>query len=196
MSRQFARQRRTGNSGRRMEAEISRQMAAMMPNMVVQMQHQLNANPATQAPQDQVCVNPPRCTYKHFNSCSPPQYNGADGATGLLQWYESMENTFINSECSDNLKVRYPTSTLHKRALTWWNGEKRILGEEAVSTLTWAALKETMTREFCPRNEVKKLESEFWELKQEGGENLTYTTRFHELSLLVPHLVTPLPRAI
>ncbi|KAI3686970.1 hypothetical protein L1987_80660 [Smallanthus sonchifolius] len=41
-----------------------------------------------------------------------------------------------------------------------------------------------------------KLEAEFWDLAQDGGESLAYTTRFHELSLLVPHIVTPLSRCI
>ncbi|KAC9482320.1 hypothetical protein E3N88_45763 [Mikania micrantha] len=44
-----------------------------------------------------------------------------------------MENTFLNSRCPDNLKVCYAAGTLQKRALTWWNNEKRALGEEAVS---------------------------------------------------------------
>ncbi|KAI3732725.1 hypothetical protein L1987_63932 [Smallanthus sonchifolius] len=43
---------------------------------------------------------------------------------------------------------------------------------------------------------MKKLEAEFWDLAQDSGENLAYTTRFHELSLLVPHMVTPLARGI
>jgi hypothetical protein len=63
-------------------------------------------------------------------------------------------------------------------------------------TLTWDKLKELMVREFCPCNEIKKLEAEFSDLKQDSGENLAYTDRFHELSLVVPHLVTPLSRAI
>ena len=46
-----------------------------------------------------------------------------------------------------------------------------------------------MTEEFCPRNEVKKLEVEFWDLKQDSGENLAYNNRFHELCYLVPHMV-------
>ncbi|KAI3819384.1 hypothetical protein L1987_13215 [Smallanthus sonchifolius] len=53
-----------------------------------------------------------------------------------------------------------------------------------------------MTEEFCPRNEVKKLEAKFWNLAQDSGENLAYTTRLHELNLLVPHMVTPLSRCI
>ncbi|KAD5961446.1 hypothetical protein E3N88_12919 [Mikania micrantha] len=62
--------------------------------------------------------------------------------------------------------------------------------------LTWDEFKQLMTEEFCPRNEMMKLESEFWNLKQDSGENLAYTNRHHELSLLVPHMVTPLSRAI
>ncbi|KAI3810911.1 hypothetical protein L1987_20562 [Smallanthus sonchifolius] len=57
-------------------------------------------------------------------------------------------------------------------------------------------VKRLMTEEFCPRNEVKKLEAEFWDLAQDSGESLAYTTRFHELSLLMPHMVTPLSRCI
>ena len=53
-----------------------------------------------------------------------------------------------------------------------------------------------MTTEFCPRSKMRKPEAEFWELKQDSGENVIYNSRFHELSLLVPHLVTPLERAI
>ena len=62
--------------------------------------------------------------------------------------------------------------------------------------MTWDQVKEVMKEEFCPRNEVKKLEDEFHTLAQDSGENLAYNTRFHELSLLLPHKVTPLPVAI
>ncbi|KAI3754911.1 hypothetical protein L1987_54703 [Smallanthus sonchifolius] len=118
------------------------------------------------------------------------------GATELLQWFESTENTFLNSDCPDNLRVRHATSVLQKQALTWWNGEKRTRGVEVAMALPWDEVKRLMTEEFCPRNEVKKLEAQFWDLAQDGSESLAYTTRFHELSLLVPHMVTPLSRCI
>ncbi|KAI3762059.1 hypothetical protein L1987_52482 [Smallanthus sonchifolius] len=151
------------------------------------MVNQLNQN---------VAPRNPACTFKHFNSCNPTKFYGNEGATGLLQWFESIEGTFINADCPENLKVRYATSVFQKRALTWWNGEKRNRGIEVALALPWADVKALMTDEFCPRNEVKKLEAEFWDLKQDSGESLAYTTRFHELSLLVPHMVTPLSRAI
>lgn len=154
--------RRSGTSGRKLAAQIARQMAAVIPNMVAQIHQTLNTNQNNQGD-----TNPPRCTFKHFNSCNPPKYNGSEGATGLLQWYESMENTFLNSDCPEDLKVRYATSVFQKRALTWWNGEKRTRGMEAAMALSWDEVKNLMTREFCPRNEIKKLEAEFWDLKQD-----------------------------
>ncbi|MFS7918465.1 putative transcription factor interactor and regulator CCHC(Zn) family [Helianthus anomalus] len=47
-----------------------------------------------------------------------------------------------------------------------------------------------MMLEFCPPHEQLKLEEEFWHLKQIGDDNLAYTTRFKQLSLTVPHLVS------
>ncbi|KAI3813853.1 hypothetical protein L1987_18588 [Smallanthus sonchifolius] len=141
-------------------------------------------------------ANPPQCTFKNFNSCNPTKFYGTEGATGLLQWFESIESTFLNSDCPDNLRVRYATSVFQKRALTWWNGGKRNRGIDVAMALPWDEVKRLMTEEFCPRNEMKKLEAEFWDLAQDSGESLAYTTRFHELSLLVPHMVTPLARGI
>ncbi|KAI3725446.1 hypothetical protein L1987_65234 [Smallanthus sonchifolius] len=141
-------------------------------------------------------ANLSQCTFKHFNSCNPLKFYGTEGATGLLQWFESIENTFLNSDCPDNLRVRHATSVLQKQALTWRNGEKRNRGVDVAMALPWDEVKRLMTLEFCPRNEVKKLEAEFWDLAQDSGESLAYTTRFHELSLLVPHMVTPLSRCI
>ncbi|KAI3742315.1 hypothetical protein L1987_59995 [Smallanthus sonchifolius] len=141
-------------------------------------------------------TNPPPCTFKHFNSCNPIKFYGTEGATCLLQWFEGIENTFLNSDCPDNLRVHYATSVFKKRALTWWDGEKRNRGVDVTMALPWDEVKRLMAEEFCPRNEMKKLDADFWDLTQHSGENLVYTTRFQELSLLVPHMVTPLNRCI
>nr|GEU92408.1 putative reverse transcriptase domain-containing protein [Tanacetum cinerariifolium] len=45
--------------------------------------------------------------------------------------------------------------------------------------------------EYYPDDEVQKLESEFLNHKMVGSDIDGYTTRFHELARLVPHLVTP-----
>ncbi|GJS41369.1 putative reverse transcriptase domain-containing protein [Tanacetum coccineum] len=51
--------------------------------------------------------------------------------------------------------------------------------------------KALMVEEFCPSNEMEKLENKFWNHKMVGANHATYTYRFHELAKLVPHLVTP-----
>ncbi|GJR20346.1 putative reverse transcriptase domain-containing protein, partial [Tanacetum coccineum] len=45
--------------------------------------------------------------------------------------------------------------------------------------------------EFCPSNEMEKLETEFWNHKMVGANHAGYTDWFYELAKLVPHLVTP-----
>ncbi|GKG25210.1 reverse transcriptase domain-containing protein, partial [Tanacetum coccineum] len=41
-----------------------------------------------------------------------------------------------------------------------------------------------MTAKYCPRNKIKKLEMEIWELKVKGTDLASYTRRFQELALL------------
>ena len=112
------------NNNAEMAALIAQQMAAVIPNLVAQIHNAIPNNNLNAQPQgNNNGGNPPICSYKHFNSCNPQKFHGTEGATGLLQWFESMESTFVNSDCPDNLKVRHATSLLFNRALTWWNGE-------------------------------------------------------------------------
>ncbi|KAI3811045.1 hypothetical protein L1987_20761 [Smallanthus sonchifolius] len=171
-------------------------LATLLAQLVGKMTQANNNSDGSHNIQGNGGTNPPQCTFKHFNSCNPTKFFRTEGATGLLQWFESMESTFLNSDCPDNLRVRYATSVLQKRALTWWNGEKRTRGVEVATSLSWDDLKKALTDEFCPRNEMRKLETVFWDLAQDSGDNLAYTTRFQELSLLVPHMITPLAREI
>ena len=85
----------------------------------------------------------------------------------------------------------YATCLLLEEALTWWNMQVQTLGDEVAYSLSWDQLKELMMAEYCPRTEIQRLEYEFWNLTMEGADITAYTTRFHELSRLVPHLVTP-----
>ncbi|GKB68732.1 reverse transcriptase domain-containing protein [Tanacetum coccineum] len=57
--------------------------------------------------------------------------------------------------------------------------------------MTWNDFKALLVEEFCPSNEMEKLENEFWNHKMVGANHAAYTDRFHELAKLVPHLVTP-----
>ncbi|KAI3827079.1 hypothetical protein L1987_01143 [Smallanthus sonchifolius] len=66
-----------------------------------------------------------------------------------------------------------------------------MLGRDMVNALPWEEFKTMLREEYCPRDEVHKLEGEFWNLKMEGLEIDAYTTHSHELESLCPQMVTP-----
>ncbi|GKE03606.1 reverse transcriptase domain-containing protein, partial [Tanacetum coccineum] len=110
------------------------------------------------------------CSYKGFQACGPKEYDGKGGAIALTRWIEKMENVLDNSECSENQKAR---------------------GREAAIGMTWNDFKALLVEEFCPSNEMERLENKFWNYKVVGANHAAYTNRFHELAKLVPHQVTP-----
>ncbi|GJZ55194.1 putative reverse transcriptase domain-containing protein [Tanacetum coccineum] len=93
-----------------------------------------------------------------------------EGAIPLTRWIEKMENVLDNSGYSENQKAK---------------GHKAAIG------MTWNDFKALLVEEFCPSNEMERLENEFWNHKMVGANHAAYTDRFHELAKLVPHLVTP-----
>ncbi|GJR63728.1 putative reverse transcriptase domain-containing protein [Tanacetum coccineum] len=131
------------------------------------------------------------CTFKAFQSGNPKEYYGKRGAIVLTRWIEKMENVIDNNGCAENQKVRYAASSLVNKALTWWNTQVQARGCVAAMAMTWNDFKALMVEEFCPSNEMEKLENEFWNHKMVGANHAAYTDRFHELAKLVPHLVTP-----
>ncbi|GJZ78826.1 putative reverse transcriptase domain-containing protein [Tanacetum coccineum] len=64
-------------------------------------------------------------------------------------------------------------------------------GREVVVGMTWDDFKALMKEEFCPNNEMQKLETKFWCHIMAGAGHAMYTDQFHELARLVPHLVSP-----
>ncbi|GKG20802.1 reverse transcriptase domain-containing protein, partial [Tanacetum coccineum] len=47
-----------------------------------------------------------------------------------------------------------------------------------------AALKKMMTDKYCPRGEIKKIETEMWNLKVKGTDVVAYNRRFQQLALM------------
>ncbi|XP_021998458.2 uncharacterized protein LOC110895447 [Helianthus annuus] len=87
----------------------------------------------------------------------------------MPEWFNSIEVTFINSECPDHLKTRSATGMFQGRALEWWSNKRNIRSNEESYALSWAEV---------------------------GDDNLAYTTRFKQPSLIVPHLVSTPKRMI
>ncbi|GJR32555.1 putative reverse transcriptase domain-containing protein [Tanacetum coccineum] len=80
---------------------------------------------------------------------------------------------------------------IHWQALTWWNTQVQERGRDAANAMAWNDFKALLTMEFCPSNEIEKLEGEFWNHSMVGADHARYTNQFHELAKLVQHLVTP-----
>ncbi|GJV66559.1 reverse transcriptase domain-containing protein [Tanacetum coccineum] len=105
-------------------------------------------------------------SYKSFTACNPKEFDGKGGAIALTHWIEKMESVFDNS----GFQAR---------------------GHEAAIGMSWNDFRALLIEEFCPSNEMEKLENEFWNHTMVGANHVTYTDMFHELAKLVPHLVTP-----
>ena len=110
---------------------------------------------------------------------------------GLLRWIEKLESIFSIAECSDENRVKYATGTLEGPALTWWNTHVQTLGLDTANSIPWDNFTRMLHEEYCPRDEIRKLEEEFWVHKMVGSEIEKYCTRFHELCKLCPAMVTP-----
>ncbi|GKB62532.1 hypothetical protein Tco_0918718 [Tanacetum coccineum] len=87
---------------------------------------------------------------------SPKEYDGKGGAVVYTRWIENMESVQDMSGCGDNQKVKYIAGSFVGKALTW--------------------------EEFCPSNEMQKLETELWNHALVGDGHVAYTDRFHELA--------------
>nr|GEX98414.1 putative reverse transcriptase domain-containing protein [Tanacetum cinerariifolium] len=102
----------------------------------------------------------PKANYKDFK--------GTEGVVELTQWFERMETVFHISNCSAKNQIKFATCTLLASAMTWWNSHVRIVGNDVAYVMTWIELKKKMADKYCPRNEMKKIETEFWNLEVQG----------------------------
>ncbi|GKD82999.1 reverse transcriptase domain-containing protein, partial [Tanacetum coccineum] len=123
------------------------------------------------------------CTYTDFLKCQPMNFKGTEGVVGLTQWFERMETVFNISNFAVENQVKFATYTLHGVALTWWKSHVKIVGQDAAHNMPQNTLMKMMTAKYCPRNEIKKLEMEIWELKVKGTDLASYTQHFQELAL-------------
>nr|GFA63708.1 reverse transcriptase domain-containing protein [Tanacetum cinerariifolium] len=119
------------------------------------------------------------------------QYDGKGGAIALTRWIKKIKSVFDNSGCADNQRVKFVASSFMNKALTCWNTQVQARGHEAAIGMSWIDFKALLVEEFCPSNEIEKLENEFWNYKMVGAKHVAYTDWFLELAKLFPHLVTP-----
>ncbi|KAI3794916.1 hypothetical protein L1987_37557 [Smallanthus sonchifolius] len=136
------------------------------------------------------------CDYKSFKACDPPVLTGKKDAVATFDWVICMEAAIRLSECRTDQVVKFAANSLTEEASHWWEGVRQAKGSEIVDAMMWADLKTLVIKNFCPRNEIEKVEREFLGLKAGNMTHRQYTTRFNELARLVPHLVTTEERKI
>ncbi|GJS54028.1 putative reverse transcriptase domain-containing protein [Tanacetum coccineum] len=68
---------------------------------------------------------------------------GSPRAVELRRWFEKTKMTFGINECAEDKKVKFAAATL------------------------WTEIKKLMTAEFCPAEELQRIENELWNLKGE-----------------------------
>ncbi|GJT43487.1 reverse transcriptase domain-containing protein [Tanacetum coccineum] len=103
--------------------------------------------------------------------------------------FERTESVFSRSNCAEENKVTFATSTLTDDALSWWNAYAQPNGIQQAIKITWTDLKSLLTNKYCPRTEVRKMEDEFYNLAIKGNDLKTYVRRFQELAVLCPNMV-------
>ncbi|GKC75324.1 putative reverse transcriptase domain-containing protein, partial [Tanacetum coccineum] len=128
------------------------------------------------------------CTFAGFMKCNPTAFHCTERAVELLRWFKKIESVFGISECAEGKKVRFAIATLQGSALTWWNAKVATMGLETVNQMPWTEMKQLMTTEFYPIEEVQRMEHELWNLKVKEYNIVAYTQRFNELALMCPRM--------
>ncbi|GJV94492.1 putative reverse transcriptase domain-containing protein [Tanacetum coccineum] len=98
---------------------------------------------------------------------------------------------FMKCNPTEGKKVKFAAATLQGPALTWWNAKIATMGLEVVNQMPWTEMKQLMTAEFCPKEEVQRMKHELWNLKVKEYNIVAYTQRFNELALMCPRMVEP-----
>nr|GEY01234.1 putative reverse transcriptase domain-containing protein [Tanacetum cinerariifolium] len=130
------------------------------------------------------------CNFEDLLKCKPHTFLGTEGVVGLTRWFKKIETVFKISNCPPKYQVKYATCILQLSALTWWNSHKRTIGVDAAYAMKWAGLMKLMTKVYCPRNEIQKIETELLNLTVKGNDLTAYTQRFQELILLCTRMVS------
>nr|GFA03468.1 hypothetical protein [Tanacetum cinerariifolium] len=131
------------------------------------------------------------CTFAGFMKCNPTVFHGIKGAVELRRWFEKTESVFGISKCVEGKKVKFAAATLQGPTLTWWKSKNATMCLETVNQMPWTEMKHLMIPEFCPMEEIQKMEHELWNLRVKEYNIVAYTQRFNELALMCLRMIKP-----
>nr|GFC27310.1 hypothetical protein [Tanacetum cinerariifolium] len=96
------------------------------------------------------------------------------GVTAALVAHDALRST--NGDDSHNSRTGVRRTERATRECTYtdflkcqplpFKGTEGTVGHEATYGMTWKTLMKMMTENYCPRNEIRKLEIELWDLKE------------------------------
>ncbi|GKA57901.1 hypothetical protein Tco_0757089 [Tanacetum coccineum] len=81
------------------------------------------------------------CSFSRYMKCNPTTFHRNEGAIELCCWFKKTET------------------------LTWWNSQVTTLGIDVANEKPWTEVKNMMTEEFCPDEEIQRMENEIQNLK-------------------------------
>ncbi|GKD12771.1 hypothetical protein Tco_1197178 [Tanacetum coccineum] len=82
-----------------------------------------------------------KCSYKEFINCQHFNFKCTEGVVGLIRWFERTESVFLYSNCTEDYKVKFATSTLTEEALSLWNSFTQPIGIEEAYQISWSEFK-------------------------------------------------------
>ncbi|XP_021971396.1 uncharacterized protein LOC110866560 [Helianthus annuus] len=130
-------------------------------------------------------------TLRAFLECKPHPFDGTEGAIGLLHWIRRVGSAFEEGESPCSKRVVYATSTFQGKVFSWWNAQVQMLGLADANATPWDDFKDLIKEEFCHKDDMQKLEMEYYRLKMVGLEIEAYTKRSNDLAALCPNLSQP-----
>nr|GEY22403.1 hypothetical protein [Tanacetum cinerariifolium] len=116
---------------------------------------------------------------------------GQEGAPAFCEFTFAGFMKWNPTTSREGKKVRFAAATLQGPTLTWWNSKTAIMGLETMNRMPWTEMKQLMTVEFCPIEEVQRIEHELWNLKVKEYNIVAYIQGFNELALMCPRMVEP-----
>nr|GEX16676.1 hypothetical protein [Tanacetum cinerariifolium] len=115
---------------------------------------------------------------------------GQDKMPHLLS-FQKTKSVFGISKCPEGKNVKFTAATFQGPTLTWWNSKIATMVLETVNRMPWTKMKQLMNVEFCPIEEIQRMEHELWHMRVKEYNIVAYTLRFNELDLICPRMVEP-----
>ncbi|GJU44445.1 reverse transcriptase domain-containing protein [Tanacetum coccineum] len=96
-------------------------------------------------------------------------YNGNNDGIGNVgvrwqRWSDSIYSMGGEDRIDDRheQRVKYAAGSLTRKAVTWWNTQVQARGRTTAMGMAWDDFKTMLRDEYCPHNEMQRLENEFW----------------------------------